>query len=108
MQTSMNLMGRPINNKAVEEKAKLEITGQLFKPEENAGIEELTEEQEQTYQEYLAVLNKFADQLNTFLIQDSMINEMIYTEIRHFFDGTKTAEEVAQTLQNQVELYLNE
>ena len=30
MQTSMNLMGRPINNKAGEERAKLEITGQLL------------------------------------------------------------------------------
>lgn len=108
MQTSMNLMGRPINNKAGEERAKLEITGQLFRPEENTGTAELTEEQEKIFKEYSETLNGFADQLNTYLIQDSVINEMINGEVRQFFDGRKTSEEVAETLQSKVELYLNE
>lgn len=108
MQTSMKLIGCPIHKKAMEERAKLEITGQLFAPEENLGIEKLTEAQKKIFQEYFSVLNRFVNQLNTYLMQDSMINEMIEQEIPYFFDGTKTAEEVAETLQSQIELYLNE
>lgn len=39
---------------------------------------------------------------------DSEIWDMIYEETRPFFDGTKTASEVAEVIQNRVSLYLQE
>ena len=39
---------------------------------------------------------------------DSEIWDMIYEETRPFFDGTKTASEVAEIIQNRVSLYLQE
>ena len=120
MQTSMNLMGRPLNLAADQEKAKLEVSGQLYRPvfrsDENGGSNrpteeptgELTEKQQATYEAYHGALEQFAGQLNQYNIKDSTIDNMIQSEIAYFFDGVKTADEVAKALQSRVELYMNE
>lgn len=108
MQTSMNLMGLPINNKARAEKAKLEVTGAYYSPERNNESSELTAEQMEVFNSYTKAVEDFSDMINTYPVQDTTINAIVDTEIAHYFDGSKTAEEVAATLQNRIQLYLNE
>ena len=59
-------------------------------------------------EEYNNTIETFSDQINAFEIQDTIIDDMIQAETNYFFDGVKTADEVAATLQSKVELYLNE
>lgn len=108
MQNSLYILGRPINNKANEEKAKQQITGELFSPENNTGSSELNEKQTEIYDSYMSAINKYSDMLNKYMLKDTVINQMINSEAKYFFDGSRTAEEVADILQNKVELYLNE
>ena len=58
--------------------------------------------------QYNDAVESFSNQINTFEIKDTIIEDMIQAEVAYFFEGEKTAEEVASTLQNKVELYLNE
>jgi len=71
----------------------------------DAAVAELDPE---TVRKYNEATEKFSDQINTFEIKDAIIDDMIATEADYFFEGAKTAEEVAATLQSKVELYLNE
>lgn len=57
---------------------------------------------------YNETVEKLSDQIETYIIKDTLINDIISTEIRYFFEGTKTSEEVSDILQNKVNLYLNE
>lgn len=108
IQTSFNLLGRPINNNANQEKAKLQITGELYTPESNTGTLELDEGQTEIFNSYMDAINKYSTMLNKYMLQDTIINQMVNSEVKYFFDGSKTAEEVADIVQNKVELYLNE
>ena len=68
----------------------------------------LTDEQQKALDEYLDVLNTLADEINYYPIQDQTISTLIENEVAGYFDGTRTAAEVIDTLQNRVNLYLNE
>ncbi len=108
MQTSLNLMGTPVNIKAGEEKAKQEITGELYDPENNRGTTELNEKQTEILNNYITALNRYSDMLTTYRVHDTVIDDMVYEEAGYFFDGSKSAEEVADVLQGKIELYLKE
>jgi len=108
MQTSFYLMGRPINKKANEEKAKQQITGELYSHEKNTSTSDLNEEQTEIYSNLMNAINKYTNMLNKYMLEDTIINQMINEEVKYFFDGSKTAEDVANILQSKVELYLNE
>jgi multiple sugar transport system substrate-binding protein len=106
MQTSANLspLSLPINNFARAQKAEAMVSGAYF----GMGDDELDETQRVILENYTNVIESFSDQINVFVIRDSIVDDMIASEVGYFFDGTKTADEVARTLQNRVELYLNE
>lgn len=108
IQTSFNLVGRPINNKANEEKSKLQMTGELYASEKNTDTLELNEEQTKLFHNYMDAINKYSNMLNTYMLQDTVINQMVNAEVKYFFDGSKSADDVANILQNRVELYLHE
>lgn len=108
MQSSFYIIGRPINNNANLEKARQQITGELFSTENNSGSSELNEKQTEIYNSYMDAINKYSDMLNKYMLEDTVINQMINSEVKYFFDGSKTAEEVAEIVQSKVELYLNE
>jgi len=92
----------PLNKTLFEEKAMSDLT--LW------GIMsfEITDENEQTYNDYIACLNGFADKLNTCIILDVRIYLWVEDEAAQYFDGKKTAKEAAAALQNKVHLYLSE
>jgi len=69
---------------------------------------ELNPEQQQALENYLKQLDIFTAQLNKYAVHDYTIDNMINTEVRAFFTGDKSADEVANTLQSKVNLYLNE
>ena len=106
VQESTSLMGLPININAFLEKTKLSITGALYSPD-NAG-KELDESGKAIFDSYVASIERYTSLLNTFLMKDATIDNIVNTEVRNYFEGTKSAEEVAEILQNKVSLYLNE
>ena len=104
MQLSTNLyLGYPLNNKAREEKLELTYTGALY-----GMAMDLNDRQRRGLDDYKAAVEKLSDSINTFVIQDINISDMITAEIQYYFNGSRTADEVARVLQNKVDLYLSE
>ncbi|MCL1975812.1 MAG: extracellular solute-binding protein [Firmicutes bacterium] len=71
-------------------------------------LPELDEQMREALTQWQETTEQLSTQINTYTIHDSVIDDMINTEVQYFFDGVKTAQEVATTLQSKVELYLNE
>ena len=101
MQLSTNIMnfGLPLHNEARAEKA--ERTLFSFTPV-------LNEQQYQALDNYRAVVEKLSDSINSYMIQDTSLNDMIASEVMYFFNGSRSADEVARVLQNKADLYLSE
>jgi multiple sugar transport system substrate-binding protein len=93
--------GSPIHNEAI-----MDVEDVL---EQLMGI---TNQQRQAlinfFVEYKATMEKLSESINTFVVQDTSLNDMIRPEVQYFFDGRRSAEEVARVLQNRAELYLSE
>jgi hypothetical protein len=106
MQLSTRMYGGfPLNNRAREEKTRLLFTGAFF----GMNIEaDLNDRQRKGIADYQAAVERLSDSINTFVIKDTIIAEMINSETRYYFDGSRTAQEAARVLQNKVDLYLNE
>jgi len=68
----------------------------------------LTEDQQQVYDAYLSILEKYSAMINNFAITDETVTNIITSEARNFFTGTKSADEVANLIQNKADLYINE
>ncbi|WP_312654014.1 ABC transporter substrate-binding protein [Aminipila sp.] len=97
----------PIKNTARMDMIKLYISGQLFDGKADPN-KELTAEQKKAYETSTKSIEKFSDALNYYPIKDDTIDTMIEKEVDNYFNGSKTADEVANTLQEKIELYLNE
>ncbi|WP_027398897.1 ABC transporter substrate-binding protein [Anaerovorax odorimutans] len=102
-------IGLPINNEACLEKCKSDILGlSLGENTMDQQGKELTEEQKKVYETYKKLIEKYSASLNCCPIKDDTIDTMIEKEVSYYFDGSKTANEVANILQKKIELYLNE
>jgi len=119
MQQSLNLLGYPVNNTAFIEDSKMNlikmpnyvpvVEGDYEGEYTVDGFQMLTDEKYLTaYDEFMKYLNVFVNDLNFYPVTDEIIGEMISSETAQFFNGTKTADEVADTLQNKVQMYLDE
>lgn len=97
----------PVNNAARMDMIKLYISGQLFSDKADPD-KELTAEQEKPYETCTKSIEKFTNSLNYYPIKDETIDTMVEKEVDNYFNGSKTADEVANTLQEKIELYLNE
>ena len=69
---------------------------------------ELSLPQENALANYLEDIERFTNQLNKFNLRDDKIDDMIYQEVRYYFTGEKSAEEVVSNVQSRANLYLNE
>jgi multiple sugar transport system substrate-binding protein len=104
MQDPADLMiGFPLNNKVREETTELAFTVFFW---DTDGV--LNEQQSQALTQYKSAVEKMSDSINCFVVRDSSLNEMITSEVQYYFDGSKTADDVARVLQNKADLYLNE
>lgn len=115
--------GLPVNNNARMERAKTMITGGMFTvamgdeamggkaanadAAANATVE-LDDKQQGVYEQYTAAIERFSDKISAYQIKDTTIDSIIDSEVKAFFDGTKSAKDVANVLQNKIELYINE
>lgn len=57
---------------------------------------------------YTDTVEIMSDQINGYTMKDTTIQDMVIKETAYFFDGTKTAGQVCEVLQNKIDLYLNE
>jgi len=107
MQDPSDLMsGFSLNNKVREETAELAFSAFMGRPGNSDGG--LNEQQSQALAQYKTAVEKMSDSINCFVVRDSSLNEMIASEVQYYFDGSKTADDVARVLQNKADLYLNE
>ena len=118
---SMRMQGLPTHIGAFEERAALSITGELFASAIQEGgtfrvgdipeglvREEMDATDLQVLADYIELVEYFTNQLNTFFTTDAIIEEIVMTEVEEFFNGSRTAEDIAQTLQSRINLVLNE
>jgi ABC-type glycerol-3-phosphate transport system substrate-binding protein len=77
-------------------------------PVPNAADVTLTEDQQKIYDIYMELINKYSAMVNTFSVSDQTITDIIIAETVKFFNGSKSAEEVSNVIQNKVDLYINE
>jgi multiple sugar transport system substrate-binding protein len=113
--SSISAMDIPVNNKARDEKLELIFSGIFgnirMGPGGGGGRTEeivLNAQQRQSLENYKAAVERLSDNINSFVVQDTSVNDMIASEVQYYFDGSRTAQEVARVLQNKVDLYLNE
>ena len=117
MQTShggMLRMGTPVRLSAVQPQAETLIglfTGEvrvIMGDLDGQPVPELSDEMREVLYVYLEAASLMADQINTMHIRDVVISDIIAAEVELFFDGTKSADEVAAALQSRVQLILSE
>jgi ABC-type glycerol-3-phosphate transport system substrate-binding protein len=108
MQLSSNLLnlGLPLNNEARAERTELTFSN-LFNMIGASGTT-LNDQQRQALDRYKAAVEMLSDRINTYMVQDSSLNDMILPEVQYFFAGTRSADEAARVLQNRADLYLSE
>jgi len=88
----------PVNKNALREKMR-----RWFGVKSN-----LTDEQQQIFDEYLICADKYADTVNTYVIRDVRIDQFIEAEATAYFAGEKSAKDAAAALQNKAKLYFSE
>ena len=98
--TNLSLAFQPLRNSSRAQKAESMFTGQQGQP--------LDDNQKADLEEYIKAVEKLSDLISCYNWNDTIIDDMISAEVKYFFDGTKTAADVAAALQNKVELYLSE
>jgi multiple sugar transport system substrate-binding protein len=105
MQLSTNLFsqGFPLNNEARLEKVELLFTV----PFASAGATP-NDRLRQAIENYRIAMETLSDSINCYIIADTSLNDMIAQEVQYFFNGSRSAEEVARVLQNKADLYLSE
>jgi ABC-type glycerol-3-phosphate transport system substrate-binding protein len=101
-------IGLCINNEARAERAEINLFGAML---DDTGIAFGSQERQylnEFLEEYKATVEKLSDSINTLIVKDTSLNDMIQPELRYFFDGTRSADEIARVLQNRTTLYLSE
>jgi multiple sugar transport system substrate-binding protein len=68
----------------------------------------LTDAQRAVLTQYQQTLDALSAQISGYVLHDSVVDEMMWTELDYYLSGERTLDEVARTLQSKVELYLNE
>ena len=101
MQLSTNPYYLSLNNEARGEKAELAFF--LNSPSRTPNAQ-----QRQALEAYRATVERLSDSINSYLVRDASINDMIIAEAQYFFDGSRNADEVARIIQNKADLYLSE
>ena len=105
MQLSIMFSATPIRVSAIEQRAAMMISGFWGMP---GHTPDLDDEEREILRQFLEAEAEMAAQINTFNIRDTIVSDMIAAEVALFFDGSKSAQEVALSLQSRVSLFLSE
>jgi len=110
MQTSPGIFGisRPVRLSATQPRAEMFFYSMAHGTFGMGQSEPLTGEARQAMYAYLETAELMAAQINSLNIRDAVIDDIISDEVALFFDGSKSADEVAASLQNRVQLILSE
>jgi multiple sugar transport system substrate-binding protein len=104
LSTALSIAANPLHNQARYQKTELVFSGAFMgRP---AGP--MTEAMRSGLEAYRVALEALSDQINSFVVLDATVMDMIAAEGAYYFAGTRTAAEAASVLQNKVDLYLNE
>jgi multiple sugar transport system substrate-binding protein len=105
MQQTNIQWGFPVNNAAFIEKTKEGFADGLT----DDGRREITKaENIEAYNAYMACLERFLSVLTYYKLEEPVIDNMVEKEVELFLRGSESAEEAAASLQNKVQIYLNE
>ena len=105
MQQTNIQWGFPVNNAAFIEKTKEGFADGLT----DDGRREITKaESIEAYNAYMACLERFLSVLTYYKLEEPVIDNMVEKEVELFLRGSESAEEAAASLQNKVQIYLNE
>lgn len=104
LNTNLSPTALPILNSAREKKAKT-VLGGAFMDRQGQSLDAA---QLEALAEYNEAVERLSDQINAYVFEDTVVNDVIAAEVAYYFDGSKTAAEVAGVLQSKVDLYLNE
>lgn len=105
MQSSTNLIARPINIKALENQSVYTVTGRTSK---EIQIDSLPIEYQSVYKNYVEKQKKYIGAINSYTMRDAVVDYLIQKETKDYFDGKKTVEQTVANLQEKVQRYLNE
>lgn len=105
---AQSLGGIPLHIGAFEEYARRFATNAFFGGSDENEILEMDEAQTARFNAYVETVLRFSNLLNTFNDIDELIDEMVLPAINEFFEGSISAEDLAQNLQGRVSLILNE
>jgi len=103
LNTNLSVTALPLNNAAREKKMETTLTSTMGK---QGG--ELNENHLEAIAKYNEAAEQLSGLINAYVLEDATVNDMISSEVQYFFEGTKTADEVASVLQSKVDLYLSE
>ena len=101
-------MSRPVRLSATQPRAEVFFYSMAHGTFGMGQTEPLTGELRQAMYAYLETAELMAAQINSFNFRDAVIDDVINDEVALFFDGSKTADEVATSLQSRVQLILSE
>ena len=104
MNTNLSPAFQPVRNSSRPQKAESMFTGAFM----GQPGQPLDDNQKLALTEYTKTVEALSDLISCYNWNDTVVDDMISSEVKYFFDGSKTADEVAATLQNKVELYLSE
>jgi hypothetical protein len=62
----------------------------------------------QSLEDYKKAIETLSDSINTYVVRDSSLDDMISQEVGYFFNNSRTADEVARVIQNKADLYMSE
>jgi multiple sugar transport system substrate-binding protein len=103
LSTAFSPSSLPLHNSARSQKAELLFSGAFM-----GRGEPLDANQRAALEKYIAAVETLSDRINSFTVRDTLIDDTINAEAQYFFNGSRTAAEVARVLQGKVDLYLNE
>ena len=105
IQGSPSLLGLPVNNAAYAEK----ILAHFADGFSDDGKQVINDADNlEAYNRCVDCLNRFIGYLNFFPVTDHIIDNMVDAEAALVFNGSKSADEATASLQNKVQIYLNE
>ncbi|MCL1878295.1 MAG: extracellular solute-binding protein, partial [Defluviitaleaceae bacterium] len=100
---SSRIAGLPVHVGAFEERAFLSVTGAIFGEGDEPDSVDL-----EILAAYVAKVEYFTSRLTAFFSPDAIITDIVIAEVGEFFDGSRTAQDIADTLQSRITLLLNE
>jgi multiple sugar transport system substrate-binding protein len=92
--------GFPLDNRIREEYMEFLALG--FDPSGN------NQYYRQALENYINAVETLSDKINTYVVRDTSLDDMMSQEVGYFFNGSRSADEVARAIQSKADLYLSE